>query len=481
MLRRSLRSYADWVRDAIGWGCVVYFLVFLAAFLVSGLDKVPRPDPPLPVEPFMYVVEVFIALQLLLLLLPRRILPIPLNRQDLYRLALSPLPSWDVMGRPFARAWLLPALVGLVMGGLWSFAAFRLFGIAVDTAGPALALGLAAVPSLRWLLWLRRDRLNTWPGSRRWTFVGLAACLIGVLAPSWGPAAPFFESLPPGLLWYVVLAGGAVIETRRSLAGRYPPSFGHQCFLRNQLRQLTLSRFVTGEMFDPAVYRRLLRQLRGQRTTTRPWLVIPPFPRAWGGTGLVAWRSILQLVRRPFWSLLRIPGLAVAGGLAAAFPRDDLFSILFASWLLGFLAADLLGPPLRPDHLPIRPRARTAGRILPGFFIATIFTGVVLATGYFLVSWTAAVTAVPLPFTSLQPGAVLFRAVTVLLLALVGLEKISVLNRQSQRRAQIFGPAGFLAILPSLILGSSGDPWAAGIFTLFALGGLLLLERLGGS
>ena len=477
MLHRQLRSYAEWVRDAIGWGCVVYFLIFLIAFLISGLDKVPHPDPPLQTDPFQMAILFFIALAFLFFLLPRRIVPVALSRQDLYRLTLSPLPARTVLGRSFIRTWLPAALTGLLLGGLWSFAAYRLFGLSIYTAGPALALGLAVVPSLRWLLWLRRDRLNTWLASRRWQVVGLVGCLAGVLFPSWGPAAPFFEPFPPGLVWYGLLAGGAIAETLLSLAERYPPSFAHQSFLHNRLRFLTRSRFVTGEMFDPAVYRRLLKQLRGRRIAARPWFVIPPFPRSWGDTGLMSWRTTLQLARRPFWSLLRIPGLALLGGLTAAFIQDDLFSIIYGTGIIGFLCADLLGPPLRPDHLPIRKLARTIGRVLPGLMIAALFTAAALLTGYFLISWASNVSGTPLPATSDFSLALFFRACTVLILGFVGLEKISVLNRQSHRRAQIFGPVGFLAILPSLILGFSGDPWAVGIFNLIAVGGLLILDR----
>jgi len=165
---RSLRSYAEWIRDAIGWGSVVYLLLFLLAFLIMGLDEIPLQDPPLAPGPLTIVLTAGLILFLLLLLLPNRSAPVTLNRQELHHLALSPLPEWQVLKRSFTRTWSLHALFGLTAGGLWLFLAQRLYGITPWTAAPAMALIFTMIPSLKWVTWLRRDRLNSWTKSRRW-------------------------------------------------------------------------------------------------------------------------------------------------------------------------------------------------------------------------------------------------------------------------------------------------------------------------
>lgn len=477
LLRRSLTSYAAWVRDAIGWSCVVYLLIFVIAFLISGLDTIPVFDPPRPISFTGQVTGILIALIFLYQLLPRRVAPVTLSRQDLYRLVLSPLPSWQVVRWPLLRTWSLSLLVGVITGGLWTFIAFRIFGVSAYSAAPALGLLFCVLPSLKWLTYLRRDQLNTWIMSRRWQLIGLAGGIAGIIEPTWGLAAPFIKPLSPGLLWYLIVASGATLDVRRSLSIRYPPSFGHQCHLRNRLRHLTLSRFITGELYDPAIHRRLLRQLRGRVIAIKPRFVLSPLPPDSSHIRLVAWRSILQLMRRPFRYLVKMIVLALGGGLLAGFIRDDLFSILYGISLLGMLYSDMLGPPLRPEHIPIRPLHRTVGRVLPGYLFIAVLTVLALGIGSFFITWFAAVTEQQLPFTSMQIGVILFKAETTLLLGMVGLEKIATLSRQSHRRMQIFGAAAFLSILPSLMVGNSGSPWLAGILNLLAVAAFLLLDR----
>jgi hypothetical protein len=65
----------------------------------------------------------------------------------------------------------------------------------------------------------------------------------------------------------------------------------------------------------------------------------------------------------------------------------------------------------------------------------------------------------------------------VVLLGLVGLEKISMLSRQSHRRTQVYLAAGFLAIIPSLLLGMSGPAAAVGILNLVVVGAFIVFDR----
>ncbi len=473
---RSLRSYAEWIRDAIGWGAVAYFLLFLVAFLIDGLDKIPLQDPPLDPGPLTIVLTTSLILFLLLLLLPNRSAPVTLNRQELHHLALSPVPEWQVLKRSFTRTWSLHALFGLAAGGLWLFLAQRLYGVTPWTAAPAIALLCTAIPSLKWLAWLRRDQLNSWTRSRRWQIAGLAGCLIGMTGTAWGPIAPLCQTLSPGIIWYPLLAVGAAGDVYRSIADRYPPSFRYHCQLRNQLRHLTFSRFLTGELFDPTVFWRLIRQIRGKAIRTRPLFGLQPFPLSWGTVGLVAWRSANQLVRRPFWAQVKTVFLLLAGVMYASSLSNDVISILMSAGMLGLLFAELLGPELRPAHIPIRPLQRTIGRVLPGFLLAVVTIVPIVSVAALLFGWLDSVTDIPLPVSSIEWEGTIFKAVTVMLLGLVGLEKISSLSRQSHRRLQVLYAAGFVAILFSLLVGPSGPAWVVGILNLMAVALFLILE-----
>jgi len=472
----SLRSYAACIRDAVGWAAVAYFMFFLVAFLIDGLDRIPLQNPPLAPEPLTIAFTAGLILFLLILLLPNKMAPVTLNRQELHYLALAPVPEWQVVKRSFTRTWSLHALFGLAAGGMWLFLARRWFGITPWTAVPAAALLSALVPSLRWLSWLRRDRLNSWSRSRRWQIAGLAGCLIGLTGSSWGPIAPFYRASSPGIIWYLLLAAGATGDVYRSLAVRYPPSFRHHCHLRNQLRHLTLSRFLTGELYDPAVYRRLIRQIRGRSIRARPRFGFQPFPLSWGSVGVVAWRSANQLVRRPFWTQVKLVMLLLAGVSYSSSLSNDTISIVMGASMLGLLYAELLGPELRPAHIPIRPFQRTIGRVLPGFLITVITIGAMLTVAALFTGWLASATDVPLPFSSIDWGGTIFMAVTVMLLGLVGLEKISTLSRQSYRRVVVILAAGFTSILISLVPGPSGSAWVVGIFNLIAVILFLVLD-----
>jgi hypothetical protein len=471
-LRRSLHSYAKWISDAVGWGAVVYLLALLIAVVISGLDSIPRLDPPLPFAAMNVPVSILLAAYFAGgLLLPRRLTPVTVSRFDLMYLVLAPIAPIEVLRWPRLRNALAGSTVAVLVGLAWTVTANGMFATLPYLVIPASICLMVTVQGLEWLRYARGQRIVGPLTGRIWHLAVILLALLGLADPSLGLSAPFLRPAPIGAISWGVLAIGVTLTVGATLRVRYPPSFAHQNHVLGQLRYLTFSSLLTGSWFDPDHLIRLQRQLRSGRRKGSPPIRISPFPAAWGDTGLIAWRTLQQILRRSFREQVGLLLLMLLVTGLCAHPPSDPTGLVTASWAVGLLSARLLGPPLRPDHLPIRPLQRTAGRMLPGAVLAALVALSVLLPMAVIVTLLAQ--TLPLPAMP-SPIAGLATAVTIPALGLTVLEKLSVTSRQTQHRLQIFVGAGFLALLPAVVLGAIFPPWAIAVVNLV---GLLLLLR----
>ncbi len=471
-LRRSLRSYAKWISDGIGWGAVAYLLAILVAVVISGLDSIPRLDPPLPAAkmnvPFSILLAAYFAGGLLF---PRRLTPVTVSRSDLAYLVLAPLAPIEVLRWPRFRNALAGSAAVVLIGLAWTVTADGMFAVPLYLAIPASICLLITAQGLEWLRYARGQRIIGPLNGRIWHLAVIFLALLGLAYPSLGLSAPFLRPMPIGAIGWGVLAIGVSLAVGATLRVRYPPSFAHQSHILGQLRFLTFSSLLTGSWFDPDHLIRLQRQLRTGRRRGPPPIHILPFPAVWGDTGLIAWRTLQQILRRSFREQVGLLFLMLLVTSLSAHPPSDPVGLATASWAVGLLSARLLGPPLRPDHLPIRPLQRTAGRMLPGAVLSALVALGVLLPLAAIVSLLAQ--TFPLPDLPL-PTAGLATAVTIPALGLTVLEKLSVTSRQTQHRLQIFMGAGFLALLPAVVLGAKFPPLAIAVVNLACI--LLLLR-----
>src|SRR5690606_33180979 len=152
-LLRAGRAYARWVGRAVGWWTVAYLVFWLVVFVVSGvqLAVVPAAEP-LPPS-VAAAASAGLSVWLAATLLRRRVPPVHLDRRDLIRLALAPVPPHAVLAYRRGLGRLGAALGGAAVGAVWSLLAVSYLHV----AAPWAALGVAALAvarlDARWLLY----------------------------------------------------------------------------------------------------------------------------------------------------------------------------------------------------------------------------------------------------------------------------------------------------------------------------------------
>lgn len=491
-LLRAGRAYARWVGRAVGWWTVAYLVFWLVVFVVSGvqLAVVPAAEP-LPPS-VAAAASAGLSVWLAAALPRRRVPPVHLDRRDLIRLALAPVPPHAVLAyrRGLARAG--AALGGAAVGAAWSLLAASYLHVAAPWAAPGVAALAVARLDARWLLYagpmpVLGRRLTAGRVGAVLALVAAASAaapalaLLAAGAPPWAPAVTrsLVDASPWSAAAPLVLVACAGLAARRSLAERWPPRFAPQSFVLAQLggmRSLQvlsrLSGLDLGGGAEGVERQRLLAALHDRPGSLRPVRSLrrpPPTAPTWVA---LAWRAASSLYRRPVVTWLGLAARATAAGAAGLLaaravaatgpvaatgaatgapggPGASLggpVTALFAGFLVAQTVAALLGPPAPSRLVPVPPSARTWGRLAPA--LVALGAGATVAG--------AVVGAVP-GIGPLAAGAVAGYCALAVAAALV-LEKYSSWSGAAPTRMEPQAVAAIVVALPALLLEAFGYP-----------------------
>lgn len=451
-LTRSTRSYVEWIGRSVGWWTIMYLLFWLGAFAVAGVQLLGVLAEPLPI-PVLGVSVTIATVAFALITYRAKAPPVILARRDLYRLALSPAEPFTSLRWPFQFRWGTLGFLGLLLGSVWSVVSPYWFHQQAYLAGPGLALILISYVNVLWLRYTTRDNPGADMGNVWAAPAAAALALIGLVAPNVGLTAAFSSSSPLVLLSPLLLAVVSALLVHRSLLRSFPARFPPQCFVLAELQAMRTMNLLSAMMGmgsagnEDAAYRaRLLATLHDKPGTTRPTrslrLPRPGLP-VWRA---LAWRTWLMLYRRPFGPQLRtLLFLLLSSASLLLAPAVGPFGLFLGALLTGNLASQLLGAGAYSPVLPLDPVARTRGRAAPGALLLLL---TVVLVGLGLTFFGAQLPADSLPF-----------AVSLALLVLLLLEKLSSWTRTPHLRLETWGMAALLASTPALLLGAFGlDP-----------------------
>ena len=473
-LLRAARAYVRWVGKAVGWWTVAYLVFWLVVFVASGvqLALVPAAEP-LPAE----LAALASAALAAWLALPLRVTvpPVHLDRRDLVRLALAPVPPRAALGY---RMWVgrgSAGLAGAALGGAWSLFAASFLHLSAPWAAVAVGALAAARVDLHWLRYAGRSQ-RVLPGAS----AGLAGALLSAVAalsaltpllslplgggPRWGLAVTGALAAPGALALAgpLALLACAHLAARRALAEAWPPRFAPQSFVLSQLRGLRSLELISqvAGLDAGGAYgverERLLAALHDRPGALRAWRAASALyrrPRArWAGlalqalaaaaAGLAASGALARAAGSPGGVGTAVPG--GAPGLQLGGPA----TVLVAGFLLAQVAAALLGPEPPPRLAPVPPAARTWGRLLPALAVMAV---AVPAAGLILAS-------VPAPGIAGAGAASVAGLFAVALTAALVLEKYSARTGVSPRRFEPQAVAAVVVALPALLLEAFGYP-----------------------
>src|SRR5690554_2279768 len=118
-LKRSLRSYIEWIGKSVGWWTIAYLIFWLVVFGISGVELLGVLQEPLalPVGTVLATILTFVFGSLVY---RARAAPVYVNRRDVYRLVLGPAEPYRVLRWPFSKAWLTRGIIGLMIGTVWA-------------------------------------------------------------------------------------------------------------------------------------------------------------------------------------------------------------------------------------------------------------------------------------------------------------------------------------------------------------------------
>lgn len=457
---RSLVAYREWVGRAVGWWTIIYLIFWLVIFVIAGLETLTPLEDPLA-NPQLVLLGIG-GLLFASLALAGRTPPVILDRRDLYRLGLGPVVPWSALRWRYALKAVGAAVLGLLIGAVWSLLAPPLFGLSAPWAAPALALILVARFGGVWLRYAGNDT----PTSREaWGFVALGVVLAAV---PFGLMSAFMNASPLTLLPPLALAMLSLYWTRRSLAEVWPPRFAPQSLVLTQLQAMRTMQLIAGvagfirqAQANAGERRRLLAALHDRPGATKPRrsLAMPaaeqPLWRAF------AWRTASYLWRLPrlrqlgalLLTLLAASAAVIvyapeaaanlSGGAEGAGGAAGLFGgalgVLIAALMVARAGSSLLGPEFAIGALPVEGMSRTNGRVFPGL---VLLAGLSLPAVFYLAP---------------APGALL-GAATLVLLVVLALEKYASWSGSGASRWEPQIIAALLAALPALVLGALGVP-----------------------
>ncbi len=449
-LKRSTRSYVDWIGKSVGWWTILYLIFWLVVFLIAGIELLEQLDEPLglPVGPAFATITTMIFGSLIYRV---RAAPVHVNRRDVYQLVLSQAQPFNVMRWPFLKIWLMRGTAGLLIGGVWTVVAPYWLHIQPYWAAPALALILISIVNLNWIRYWQRD--NPTADLRLLILLPAATflALIGVFVPAAGLTGAFVSSSIFSLTAPLLLAAVSSLLVHRTLQHEYPPRFAAQSFVLSELsamRQMNMIAAMAGvQGFDDPAYRqRLLATLHDRPGATRPSRHLRPPPAGAAQWRAIAWRTWLMLLRRPVLSQIRVVlqfGLVVLGAIFA--PRLGSFGLLLMTFVMGNLASFTLGAGAYSRSLPLSGSQRTLGRSLPAGLLAIAAA----VAGWLLLPLLG---AGPVGFDLLA------LLVVILLSAVLWLEKYSTWVNTPAHRMEAWGVASLLATAPAMLLDAFGAP-----------------------
>lgn len=448
-LRRSFRSYAEWIGKSVGWWTIAYLIFWLVIFAISGIELLGVLEEPiaLPLGTIMSTILTFVFGSLIY---RARAAPVFVNRRDVYRLVLGPAAPYQVLRWPFVKVWLMRGVIGLLIGTVWAVVAPYWLHHSAWFAGPALALILISLVNLAWI---RYWHLNNPEADARYLFLLLGAtalALLGVFVPEAGLLGAFVSGSPLTLIAPLLVAGASAYFVHRTLLSSYPPRFAAQSFVLSELgamRQMNILAAMAGVAGsdDPAYRARLLATLHDKPGVTKPSRSLPlprPGSAQWQA---INWRTLTMLYRRPLLAQLRLLfqfAAVVVGSIFAA--QAGSFGLLMLSLVMANLAGFLLGTGGYARQLPIRGAQRTLGRALAAAVVAWLAATI----GYLLG---------PLFLGAVPPGQLALITV-VLLSTVVWLEKYSTWTGAPARRMEAWVVAALLASAPALLLTAFGAP-----------------------
>lgn len=413
-LERAARGYLRWVRETFGWYTVGYLLFWVLLAVISTVQNTVNSSPlGWSADLLPLACPVVVALGLLVQFWSSRTAPVILNRRDLLRLAVTPVPPIEVLRWPFVQAGLLRAAVGLFLGVTWVLIAPGLFGVVVPfalLAVPCLALtGLA----LSWLGYASRRGENT-AARRALLRLGLliaGALVAGVFSPL-GLVDALYEHHVATLFTPVVVCVSAWRGVAASLREGYPPLFAAHCQILSQIRAITTNtRWLQGRP-DPDALRRLRAQLHDRQVPTRPRRFLRPPPATWGAGGALLWRSALLLSRRPALDHVVTVVWFAAVVTAGMTVTQQMWGQAVMAASVGALLPRLLGPLPVGALPPVSAPHRTLGRTAPGgvLILGAALVGMLICA---LVGAWSVVTATALAAAQVVLALTLFEKVTV--------------------------------------------------------------------
>lgn len=449
-LKRSTRSYVDWIGKSVGWWTILYLIFWLVVFIIAGIELLVQLDEPvqLPVGPAFATVATMVFGSLIYRV---RAAPVYVNRRDVYRLVLGPSQPSTVLRWPFMKLWLTRAVIGLLIGAVWAVVAPYWLHLQAYWTGPALALILVSLVNLNWIRYWQRD--NPTADLRLLILLPAATflALIGVFLPAIGLTGAFVSGSVFSLTAPLLLAVVSALFVHRTLEGEYPPRFAAQSFVLSELsamRQMNMIAALAGvQGFDDPAYRqRLLATLHDRPGVTRPRRHLRPPPAGAAQWRALAWRTWLMLLRRPITAQVRLViqfALVVLGAVFA--PLLGSFGLLLMSLVMASLASFTLGAGAYARSLPLSGAQRTMGRALPAGLLA-IAAGI---SGWLL-----------LPLFGSGPVGLdlLMLQVVILLSAVLWLEKYSSWVNTPAHRMEAWGVAALLASAPAMLLDAFGAP-----------------------
>lgn len=507
-LKRSLRSYGEWIGRAVGWWTIAYLVFWGVVYVIAGVETLVRLEQPLPAAIVRWLALASAAL-FLALGVAGRAPTVSLDRRDLYRLALGPSREASVLRLRLNTRRAVLAAGGALAGGVWSLVAPYYLHLAAPWAAPALALLAAAYGEAGWARYARREgpsgeRAETQiAGAWDATALIVAGAVACALSASTVPALARLGALRAlssgnvtALLVPLALAAAALFVTRRTLALGWPRRFLAQSLVLTQLQAMRTFQLIAGMAGVPRARggdagerQRLLAALHDRPGAVRPSRSLRLPAASASQRQAFAWRTASALHRRPRFAQARLvigaltaavavlaasaqiaqltavaaaPAAGAQGGAGAANAFAVGLAVLLSAAWLAVVAGAALGPAMPRSNLPVSALARTQGRLLP--FAA------LLAFAFALVLSLAAA-AVPLlgasgPLDALLPAGapvsqlVLAVVATCLCCCLV-LEKYSSWTQSAPGSWECVLIAALVTAMPTMLAVAFGVPgWA---------------------
>ena len=513
-LWRSLHTYRVWVGKAVGWWSILYLIFWLVIFALSGAEAIQRRTVPFSQAMLEYT-ALAVGFFFLLRSLSGRAPPVVLDRRDLYRLGLAPVVPWHALRYRLNMRRTLMALVGALVGGLWSLLAPPYFHLSAPWAAPVLALLAVVYVDLAWLRYTGRWRSDAVGAAARLAtaliigvvvltvalppLISLIGASTGYQTPRYSPLAGLAWPQPYVLLLPLLLAAASHFAVRRSLADTWPPRFAAQSLVLTQLQAMRAFQLLAGlagmggavaaRQADAGERRRLLDTLHDRPGVTRPRRSLKPPALASAPWRAMAWRSATLLYRRPRWSQLSTALFAlgavisllaasqvVAGVSLFATPQPSVdpsidalaggaatqggtfvgaIGVLLAAFVMARAGASLLGPSTIGVAAPLRASDRTLGRLTPALLVLGVLTLLAVPIYLFIASgalgWPAGAAAGTPPDTAII-GQVLLAFAVLTLTCLAALEKYSSWSGAAVTRWEPLVVSALLVALPSILL-----------------------------